>query len=139
MKANAKSSPAGGVVVRGVPLDFNCMNERHLKKWKDVGETLEQECPGALDLSTNLSEITDFNELIGRYTEGTMAMCKLFDRMFGDGTSRKLFGDAPNYALCLEVYAEFLEAVEQQGLRMGNRLGSLLTKYAPAGPKGSTT
>lgn len=140
MKANVKNPSIDTVLVRGIPLTFNAFNENHLRRWQEIGAAVEAKYPGAMDLGTNLDEIgkvEGFDDIADKYEEGTKAFCELFDGIFGEGTSAKVFGDEPYYGLCLEVYYEFLAGIEKQGQQYGRRVGSTLAKFAPAGPSGN--
>lgn len=136
MKANVKTSNGNKIVVRGVSLDFNCMNENHLRRLRDIGSELEKEHPGAMDLE--LTDMQDLDGIIARRAEGTHVFCELFDRMFGEGTSKKVFGEDPYFGLCVDVYyGEFLPEIARQCARGGQKIEKYLEKYIPAGPKGS--
>lgn len=139
MKANVKPIAIDAVLVRGVELKFNAFNENHLRKWQEVGAEVEARHPGAMDLGVNpelVQNLEGFEDMAEKYAEGTQAFCELFDGIFGEGTSASIFGDEPYYGLCLEVYFEFLEAIDKQGQRYGKRIGSTMSKIAPVGPKG---
>lgn len=140
MKANVKPVSLETITVRGVELPFNGFNERHLRKWQDVGAEVEAKYPHAMDLSADpadLANFTDMDSIADKWEQGTKAFCELYDGVFGDGTSKKLFGDEPYYGLCLEVYYEMLGAIQQQGAAYGHKVSKTLTQFAPAGPKGA--
>ena len=136
MKANVKTITADTIVVRGIPLKFNGFNERDLRRWQEVGNEVETKYPGAMDLETDPNKIGGFSDIADKYEKGTAAFCELFDGVFGEGTSAKLFGDDPYYGLCLEVYYEFLGGVERQVEMHGKNIVKNVVKYVPTGPKG---
>ncbi len=139
MKANVPNIAADSVLVRGVELKFNAFNERDLLRWQKVGAEVEARHPGAMDLGVNpelAQTVQGFEKMAEKYAEGTVAFCELFDGIFGEGTSGKLFGAEPYYGLCLEVYFEFLAAIEAQGQRYGQRISINMASIAPTGPKG---
>ena len=82
----------------------------------------------------DLANFTDMDSIADKWEMGTKAFCELYDGVFGDGTSKKLFGDEPYYGLCLEVYYEILGAIQQQGAAYGHKVSKTLTQFAPAGP-----
>ena len=55
----------------------------------------------------------------GRASERIRAYCmmfrNLFDDIFGEGSSVKIFGETNNARVCNEVYEQFLTFVESQG------------------------
>lgn len=150
MKANVKPAAPDMIVVRGVQLKFNGMDERDLKRWQDVGAEVERKYPGALDLpgelgallTQNVSDDGNINDgvpsldMAQKYADGTKAFCELWDGVFGEGTSTKVFGEDPYYGLCLEIYYELLGAVQRQGLEYGRRIENNLAKIVPFGPSG---
>lgn len=139
MKANVKTIGPDTVIVRGVELKFNAFDERYLQKWQKVGAEVEAKYPGAMDLGVDMAAVANLPEganIADKFAEGTAAFCELYDGVFGEGTSAKLFGNDPYYGVCLEAYYEFLGAIEKQGQRYGQRVSKNLANIVPLGPKG---
>lgn len=72
----------------------------------------------------------------GRQSEKIRAYCKLyerlFDRIFGDGTSEKIFKDCPvNTSVYDDVYFDFLNFVRNQTLNSAKQRAEKLSKYRP--------
>lgn len=72
----------------------------------------------------------------GRQSEKIRAYCKLyerlFDRIFGDGTSDKIFADCPvNTAIYDEVYYSFLDFVRDCVISSAQQRAEKLSKYRP--------
>lgn len=57
----------------------------------------------------------------------------LYDRIFGDGTSEKIFAGQPTSAAVYEdVYDSFLSCVREQTVRAAERRAERIGKYRPA-------
>ena len=73
----------------------------------------------------------------GKASERIRAYCQMFrdlyDRIFGDGTSEKIFAGQPtNAAVYEDVYDSFLASVREQTVRAAERRAERLGKYRPA-------
>lgn len=60
-------------------------------------------------------------------------MCNLFDNIFGDGTSDKLFHGEMDTELVDECYDSFLEACKKDVDAANKRRASRVSKYKPKG------
>lgn len=72
----------------------------------------------------------------GKTSEFTRAYCnlftKLYDRLFGDGTSEKIFAGVPvSVSKYTEVYDSFLEFVRKQTEQITTHTVERLSKYKP--------
>ncbi len=72
----------------------------------------------------------------GKQSERIRAYCKLyerlFDRIFGDGTSEKIFANRPvNTAVYDDIYFEFLNFVRNQAVNSAKQRAEKLSKYRP--------
>ena len=72
---------------------------------------------------------------IGRASEVTKSYCemfnRLFDNIFGDGTSTKLFDGKYNMSKTEQVYSEFIGICAEQVRLMNERRTKLANKYKP--------
>lgn len=71
----------------------------------------------------------------GKASKRIRAYCEmyrhLYDKIFGDGTADKIFGDTMNAAVYDEVYDSFLEFVRGQLTAAAKRRSEHLNKYRP--------
>lgn len=73
---------------------------------------------------------------IVRLSQKIRAYCKIFrnlyDRIFGEGTSAKIFENVPeNCAEYDRIYCDFLDFVKNQRSDSAQRKSRILTKYSP--------
>lgn len=73
---------------------------------------------------------------IGRLSQKIRAYCKIFrnlyDRIFGEGTSEKIFENIPES--CVEydrIYCDFLDFVKNQRSDSAQRRSRILARYSP--------
>lgn len=71
-----------------------------------------------------------------RQSEKIRAYCQLyknlFDRIFGNGTSEKIFADCPtNTSVYDDIYFEFLSFVHNQALNSAKQKAEKLSRYRP--------
>lgn len=58
--------------------------------------------------------------------------CRLYDRLFGDGTAEQIFAGKPvSISACDEVYGSFLDFVRAQRAEIAEKHAERLTKYRP--------
>lgn len=136
MKANVKPTPTDKLIVRGVELDFDSMNEADLLRWVEAGEMVEKKYPNAMDLSGIIENLTDITQLPKKYAEGTQAFTMLYENVFGKQACCKLLGEKTSYGKCLEIYYEILASVEKQAAAKGKHIADTLKNFAPQGPHG---
>lgn len=78
----------------------------------DLIESIEKNREKLIEACDNI----DLNNLTP--AEGIRQMCKVikdfFDCVFGEGTSKKLFGEKNSYKLCSEAFTELIKARDQQ-------------------------
>ncbi len=72
----------------------------------------------------------------GKLSEFTRNACslfeRLFDRIFGGGTSEKIFSGVPvNFSEYIKIYDNFLEFVNQQTNEANTHIKEILAKYRP--------
>lgn len=71
----------------------------------------------------------------GRKSEIVSAYCKtlrnVFDRLFGDGTSDKMFGTRNNAVQITAAYESFLEFVSAQNKELDNIQNRIVSRYSP--------
>lgn len=72
----------------------------------------------------------------GKMSEFTRSYCNLFvrlyDRIFGDGTSEKIFAGIPvSISRYIEIYDSFLEFVKQQTDDVNANIAKKVAKYRP--------
>lgn len=77
---------------------------------------------------------------IVKLSEKIRSYCKIFrslyDRIFGEGTSEKIFENAPdNCSEYDKVYCDFLDFVKNQQSDSAQRRSEILAKYAVKRPK----
>ena len=87
-------------------------------------------------MSAEEGEITDDM----KQSEKIRAYCnlyrKLYNRIFGDGTSEKIFADCPeSTAVYDDVYYSFLDFVENYVVGSARRRAEKLAKYRPVNTK----
>lgn len=71
----------------------------------------------------------------GLNSERTLAYCNMFralyDDIFGDGTSQKIFGNTNNARIMTEVYEQFLEFIQNQGEQLNHTKNRVLDRFSP--------
>ena len=72
---------------------------------------------------------------VGKASEITHGYCQmfrnLFDGIFGEGTSEKLFGNKYNISLTNEVYDEFISICKEQSKKIQADMNKMTIKYKP--------
>lgn len=140
MKANIRQTTEDTVVLRGIPLPFNSLHERDIRREGEAEKQIEEKYPGALDIlnmKVELGGIKDGIELADLYEKVTKGCCELFDSLFGDGTSAKLLGAEPYCGQAIQLFTEFKTELMKQGLDFGQNMGKTIMRYEPVGPKGA--
>lgn len=70
---------------------------------------------------------------VGKYSELTRAYCEMFERLFddifGEGTSNKLFNGKKNIRVTDECYDSFLTVCKKDAAAATKRKTSMYTKY----------
>jgi len=117
-------------------------NEPMSLKWEINGLSLELD----LDNADNMERYENAFELMakeeneipkdGRQTERIRAYCQLFhrlyDRIFGDGTSDQIFSGIPDSVkACDEIYLSFLNFVQEQRVSAAQERAEWRAKYFP--------
>lgn len=71
----------------------------------------------------------------GKNSEILLEFCnlfrELFDDLFGEGTSQKMFGNKNNVKTILEAYDQFLEFIKGQGNAVSSIRESIVGRYSP--------
>ena len=71
----------------------------------------------------------------GSNSSRTLAYCNMFralyDDIFGEGTSQKIFGDVNNARIMTETYEQFLEFVQNQGELLHQTKNRVLDRFSP--------
>lgn len=71
----------------------------------------------------------------GPNSSRTLAYCNMFralyDDIFGEGTSQKIFGDVNNARVMTETYEQFLEFVQNQGEQLHQTKNRVLDRFSP--------
>ena len=74
----------------------------------------------------------------GKASARVRAYCQifrnLFDDIFGEGTSQKIFGDVNNSTTMLEVYEDFLKFIADQKKQtdeINNRISDYIMQFSP--------
>lgn len=71
----------------------------------------------------------------GTNSELIRAYCSLFyhlfDDIYGEGTSERLFGGKKNAGMCDEAYGAFIQAAQQCNADAAQRRNAFYSKYAP--------
>ena len=117
-------------------------NEPMSLKWEINGLSLELD----LDNADNMERYENAFELMakeeneipkdGRQSERIRAYCQLFhrlyDRIFGDGTSDQIFSGIPDSVkACDEIYLSFLNFVQEQRVSAAQERAEWRAKYFP--------
>lgn len=141
MKANVKQTTQDKIVVRGMALDFNVLNENHVLREAEVEQQLEEKYPGILGLLQMENVPAGANksgvEMAKAYIDAKKACREFFDLMFGEGTGKKLLGTEPIFSTAVEVFTEFRAEKDMQAFIFGQKIGTIRTQYIPVGPKGA--
>ncbi len=114
----------------------------NLKIWEINGESLELDMENAdvqeryENAFEKLSEEENQIKKDGKMSEFTRSYCNLFnrlyDRIFGEGTSEKIFAGIPvSISKYLEIYDSFLEFAKRQTDGINADIAEKVAKYRP--------
>lgn len=100
----------------------------------DMGDLDAQErYENALELYNEEQKQISGDVKLSEFTRSACSLFKrLFDRIFGDGTSEKIFSGVPvNFLKYVEIYDKFIEFVSQQINENNAYITKKLAKYRP--------
>lgn len=114
----------------------------NLKIWEINGQNLELDMENAdvqeryENAFEKLSEEENQIKKDGKMSEFTRSYCNLFvrlyDRIFGEGTSEKIFAGIPvSISRYIEIYDSFLEFIKQQTDDTNANIAKKVAKYRP--------
>lgn len=108
--------------IKGLKLAFDNQNAEFMKRYEDAFDCMIEESK-ALPKD-------------GKASERIIAYCQvfrnLFDNMFGEGTSEKLYADVPmSIESYDEIYENFLDFVRECNAESAKKRADFMSKYAP--------
>lgn len=92
-------------------------------------EVAEQYEKGLAEIQNKDYNLETLSEIIKAQCTDVM---NLFNKLFGEGTDKKIFGNKTNLKLCLQAFEELVENVNKQGEELSN---SVVNKYSNARTK----
>lgn len=92
-------------------------------------EVAEQYEKGLAEIQNKDYNLETLSEIIKAQCTDVM---NLFNKLFGEGTDKKIFGNKTNLKLCLQAFEELVENVNNQGEELSN---SVVNKYSNARTK----
>lgn len=92
-------------------------------------EVAEQYEKGLAEIQNKDYNLESLSEIIKAQCTDVM---NLFNKLFGEGTDKKIFGNKTNLKLCLQAFEELVENVNKQGEELSN---SVVNKYSNARTK----
>lgn len=92
-------------------------------------EVAEQYEKGLAEIQNKDYNLETLSEIIKAQCTDVM---NLFNKLFGEGTDKKIFGNKTNLKLCLQAFEELVENVNRQGEELSN---SVVNKYSNARTK----
>lgn len=106
-------------------------------KWNDIELEIDLEDADFQEKYENAFENMALEEerikKIGKYSELTRAYCAMFERLydgiFGEGTSEKLFGGKKNIRIADECYDSFIAVCKKDAAAATKRKASMYAKY----------
>lgn len=104
-----------------VELEVDMEDFDFLQKYEDAFKKLEIEEKEVVKTGTGVEIIRNYCNLFYH----------LFDRIFGEGTSNRLFAGKRNIRLCEECYDSFIRHCSQQTIAANQRRSEILRKYKP--------
>lgn len=104
-----------------VELEIDMEDYDFQKKYEEAFHKMEAEEKEV----QNAGMLSDFTK---RYCQ---MFYNLFDHIFGDGTSKKLFGEKYNSRMTEEVYEEFVSICGKQAEEAQKRRNKYANKYKP--------
>ena len=112
--------------IKGMELAFDNQDAVYMKRYEEAFDLMEQDAK-ALPKD-------------GKKSDYIIAYCgvfhKLFDRIFGEGTSAKLFADEPtSIDRYHEIYDDFLSFVKSSNEESIQKQVELFSKYKPTNRK----
>ena len=104
--------------ILGTEINFDFCEVENMAKYENAFEEYMKE----------LEEIKGFK---GKDSEGFMKLCnivyKFFDRLIGEGTANKIFGEKHNFANCMEAMGQVIKTKEDSVIIAQN----IIDKYIP--------
>jgi hypothetical protein len=108
-------------------------------KWNDVEFEIDMDDVEFLEryekVFENIEPREKKLEKVGKISEITREYCLLFydifDGIFGEGTSEKLFDGKMNLRVCEECYDSFIAVCEKEINAVNKRRNSVVSKYTP--------
>lgn len=102
----------------------------------DALEFIEDECDKAVEEQERVSSTSEFNN--ARASEQVRSLCRVyhifFDTVFGEGTSKKVFGGKYNFSDCLHALDDVIRAKREGSGEELKRINDELT-YRYSGQK----
>ena len=92
-------------------------------------EVAEQYEKGLAEIQNKDYNLESLSEIIKAQCTDVM---NLFNKLFGEGTDKKIFGNKTNLKVCLQAFEELVENVNKQGEELSN---SVVNKYSNARTK----
>lgn len=108
--------------IKGLNLPFDNQNAEFMKRYEVAFDRMAEEAK-ALPKD-------------GKASERIIAYCQvfrnLFDRMFGEGTSEKIYDDVPmSIESYDEIYENFLDFVRECNIESAKKRADFMSKYSP--------
>lgn len=108
-------------VINNVELEINMEDYEFQRKYEDAFEEMAEE-------EKRLQKMEKASEITRAYCQ---MFRNLFDAIFGEGTSKELFGDKYDIASTDKVYEKFISICSEQAKAANARRNRLANKYRP--------
>nr|DAG81550.1 MAG TPA: tail assembly chaperone [Caudoviricetes sp.] len=104
-----------------VELEIDMDDVEFLERYEKVFESIEPR-------EKNLEKVGKISEITREYC---LLFYDIFDGIFGEGTSEKLFDGKMNLRVCEECYDSFISVCEKEINAVNKRRNSVVSKYTP--------
>ena len=105
----------------GVEMELDLTDVAVVERYEEVIESMDSGIK-------NLPKEGKQSEILKAYC---MLMKGIFDDLFGEGTSTKMFGEKLNATQITEAYEDFLAFVAAQGSRVTEVQNRIVNRYSP--------
>lgn len=110
------------IKIRNVELEFDFNDADDMEKFENAIEKAQQ------DLNNVKTEGNKTSVVI---RESCKVIFDCFNKIFGDGTDKKVFGNKTNLNICIEAFKDLIEARIEQENQFTEEINNIEKKYSP--------
>jgi len=110
------------IKIRNVELDFDFNDADDMEKLENAIEKTQK------DLNNIKTDGKKASEII---RETCKSIFDCFNKVFGDGTDKKIFGEKTNLNTCKEAFEDLINARLEQETQFTEEMNNIEKKYSP--------